>query len=243
LETLTTLPLGRLDHALDPSSYLSPGTTVRGNLVARQTLEYVPPAGRYDARAELGVSKDQNGEIQTLRSQRDAMDGRLSLRYPLPGRLRAAASAMMNRAIQSIERTDTGEKSQAQIRGRGFELEVSRQIQREWSVSILSRQRRDVDISHGGTFDLWSVGPTARFAAGPRFRLDGRVLWGWSDQAGTYAPPGLYTTTTLGRRIDYDFLGECRLRDQISLSLGWTGFKAPGRENYYTGRCELRGTF
>lgn len=243
LETLSTLPLGRLEHALDPAAYLSPGSTVRGTLVARQTLEYVPPAGRYDARAELGVSRDQNGEIEALRSERNALDGRLSLRYPLPGRLRAAASAMYNRALQSIVRVDTGEEAVAQLRGRGFELELSRELRREWSVSILSRQRRDIDVSHGGYFDLWSVGPTARFAAGPRLRLDGRVLWGWSDQEGLYAPPGLYTTTALGRRIDYDFLGECRLRDRISLSLGWTGFKAPGREGYYTGRFELRGSF
>jgi hypothetical protein len=87
------------------------------------------------------------------------------------------------------------------------------------------------------------VGPTARYAAGARLRLDGRTLWGWSAQQGGYSPPGLYLAAPLGSRLDYDFLGECRVRDNMSLSLSWTGFKAPKRAAYYTGRFELRGTF
>jgi hypothetical protein len=243
VETLSALPLGRIGYAIDPSSYLSPESTVRGNLVARQTLEYVPPTGRYDLRAEVAVSKDQNGEIESLRTRRDGLDGRLSVRHPLPGRLRAMASAAYSRSLQSVERVETGEQLQSLIRGRGFELEISREIRREWTVSLLSRQRRDIDMTHGGYFDLWSVGPTARLAAGPRLRLDARLLRGWSEQQGAYAPPGLYAPTTVGSRLDYDLLGECRLRDQVSLSLSWSGFKTPGREGYYSGRCELKGTF
>lgn len=243
LETLSTLPLGRIENAVDPASYLAPGTTVRGNLVARQTLEYVPPAGRYDARAEVGVTRGQNGEIEELRTENHGVDAKLSVRHPLPGRMRAAASAAYSRSLQSIERVATGEERYSELRGRGFELEVSRELRREWSVSLLSRQRRDIDITHGGLFDLWSVGPTARYAAGARLRIDGRALWGWSELQGAYAPPGLYAPATVGSRLDYDFLGECRLRDQISLSLSWSGFKAPGRLAYYTGRFELKGSF
>jgi hypothetical protein len=243
VETLSSLPLGRLDQAIDPSSYLSPENTVRGSLVARQTMEYVPAAGRYDVRAELGVSRDQNGEIESLRTRRSGLDSRLTVRHPLPGRLRATASAAYDRSEQSIELVQTGDAVASTLRGRGFELEISRELRREWTVSVLSRQRRDVDMSHGGYFDLWSVGPTARYSSGARLRIDGRMLQGWSSQQGAYAPPGLYAPATLGRRIDYDFLGEYRVHDQVSLSLSWTGFKAPRQPAYYTGRFELKGSF
>jgi hypothetical protein len=243
VETLSTLPLGRFGHAVDPSSYLAPGTTVRGNLVARQTVEYVPPRGRYDIRAEVAVSRDQTGEIDSLETQRKGVDGRVTVRHPLPGKLRSSVGAAYNRSLQSIEREGTGEELLTEVRGRGFEIEVSREIRRQWTVSLLSRQRRDIDITHGGYFDLWSVGPTARFAAGPRLRLDARVLRGWSEQQGVYAPPGLYAPATFGSRLDYDLLGECRVRDHVSLMLSWSGFKAPGREGYYTGRFELKGSF
>ena len=56
------------------------------------------------------------------------------------------------------------------------------------------------------------------------------MLQGWSSQQGAYSPPGLYAPATLGRRIDYDFLGEYRVHDQVSLSLSWTGFKAPRQD-------------
>ncbi|MGH7682422.1 MAG: hypothetical protein ACRENN_10620, partial [Candidatus Eiseniibacteriota bacterium] len=243
VETLSSLPLGQLDQAVDPSSYLSPETTVRGSLVARQTLEYVPAAARWDVRGELGVSRDQNGEIESLRTRRSGVDSRLTLRHALPARMRATASAAYDRSEQSIERVETGDAIESTLRGRGFELEISRELRREWTVSILSRQRRDIDMSHGGTFDLWSVGPTARYSSGARIRIDGRMLQGWSEQQGTYAPPGLYAPAVLGRRLDYDFLGEYRVHDQVSLSLSWTGFKAPNQSGYYTGRFELKGTF
>jgi len=243
LETLSTLPLGRLEHAFDPGDYLASGTTLRGTLNARQTLEYVPPAGRSDMRAEAGFRRERVGEIEALRSRRDAWDAKLSVRHPLPLKLRAAATSAYDRSLQSVRRDDTGEELRSILRGRAFELEVSRELRRDWSVSILSRQRRDIDMTHGGTFDLWSVGPTARYVSGARLRIDGRTLWGWSAQQGGYAPPGLYLATPVGSRLDYDFLGECRVRDNVSLSLSWTGFKAPKRANYYTGRFELRGTF
>jgi hypothetical protein len=243
LETLSTLPLGRLEHALDPADYLAVGTTLRGNVNARQTLEYTPPSGRSDARAEAGFRRERVGEIELLASQRDAWDAKVSVRHPLPLQLRAAATAAYDRSLQSVRRDDTGEELRSALRGRAFELEVSRQLQRDWSVSILSRQRRDIDMTHGGYFDLWSVGPTARYSSGARFRLDGRTLWGWSDQQGGYSPPGLYFGTPAGSRLDYDFLGECRMRDNVSISLSWSGFKAPARPAYYTGRFELRGTF
>jgi hypothetical protein len=243
LETMSTLPLGRLGHALDPSDYLATATTLRGTLNARQTLEYVPPTGRSDVRAEAGFRRERVGEIEALHSRRDAWDTKLSVRHPLPLRLRAAATAAYDGSLQSVRRDDTGEERRSILRGRAFELEVSRELRRDWSVSILSRQRRDIDMTHGGFFDLWSVGPTARYAAGARLRLDGRTLWGWSAQQGGYSPPGLYLAAPLGSRLDYDFLGEYRVRDNMSLSLSWTGFKAPKRAAYYTGRFELRGTF
>ncbi len=243
LETLSTLPLGRLEHAFNPADYLAPGTTLRGTLNARQTLEYVPPSGRSDARAEAGFRRERTGEIEALESRRDSWDAKLSVRHPLPLKLRAAATAAYDRSLESDRREDTGEDLRSILRGRAFELEVSRELRRDWSVSILSRQRRDIDMTHGGFFDLWSVGPTARYNLGSRLRIDGRTLWGWSAQQGSYSPPGLYLGAATGNRLDYDFLGECRVRDNVSLSLSWTGFKAPRRTGYYTGRFELRGTF
>ncbi len=243
LETLSTLPLGRLTHALDPGAYLAPGSTLRGNLAARQTLEFVPPTARYDARAELGFRRDRTGEIESLQSRRDAFDGRVTVRHPLPAKLRAAASATYDRALQATRRADTGEEYRSLVRGRGYELEISRELRASWSVSLLSRQRRDIDMTHGGLFDTWSVGPTARYAAGARLRLDGRALWGWSEQRGAYSPPGLYVAAPVGSRVDYDFLGEYRVRDRISFALSWAGFKAASRPGFYTGRLELRSAF
>ncbi|HKW51106.1 MAG TPA: hypothetical protein VJQ53_05165, partial [Candidatus Eisenbacteria bacterium] len=243
LETLSTLPLGRLEHVFDPGDYLAAATTLRGTLNARQTLEYAPPTGRYDARAEAGFRRERVGEIEALRTRRDAWDAKLTVRHPLPLKLRASATSAYDGAVQSVRREDTGEDLRSILRGRAFELEISRDLRRDWSVSILSRQRRDIDMTHGGYFDLWSVGPTARYAAGSRLRIDGRTLWGWSEQQGGYAPPGLYLATPAGSRLDYDFLSECRVKDNVSLSFSWTGFKAPKRAGYYTGRFELRGTF
>lgn len=243
LETLSTLPLGALDHAIDPGAYLAPGSTLRGNLIARQTLESVPPAGRYDARAEIGFRRDRNEEIQTLHSGRDAWDGRVSLRHPLPPRLRLTASGTFDGAMQSIRRVGTEDEYRSLIRGRGLELEVSREIRGNSSVSLLSRLRRDIDGTHGGSFDSWSAGPTARYTSGARLRLDARALWGRGGPRGVYAPPGLYVVSPVGSRLDYDMLGEYRVNSRVSLTFSWTGFKAPNRAGTYTGRFEMRGTF
>jgi hypothetical protein len=243
LETLSTLPLGTWDHAFDPGDYLAAGSTVRGNLTARQTLEFVPAQSHYDVRAEIGLRRDVNGEIDSLESRRDLSDARITLRHPLPGKLRATASAAYDWTSASIHRTGAERDHESLLRGRGFELEVARELRSVWTVSILSRQRRDIDITNGGVFDLWSVGPTARYGTGARLRVDGRALWGWSEQQGSYAPPGLYVAAPVGNRLDYDFLGEYRVRERISLSLSWTGTKAPNRPGFYTGRFELRGSF
>jgi len=243
VETLSTLPLGTLEHAFDPGAYLAAGTTLIGNVTARQTLEFVPPQSRYDLRGEIGFRRDQNGEIDSLDSRKDATDGKLTLRHSLPMRLRATASAAYDWTVQSIRRPDTGTSYESHLRGRGFELEVARELRSSWTVSLLSRQRRDIDITNGGLFDLWSVGPTARYAAGGKLRLDGRTLWGWSSQTGCYAPPGLYVAAPVGNRLDYDFTGEYRVRERISLALTWTGYKAPSGPGFYTGRFELKGSF
>ena len=243
VETLSTLPLGTLDHAFDPGAYLASGTTLLGNVTARQTLEFVPPQSRYDIRGEVGFRRDQNGETDSLESRKDATDGKLTLRHSLPLRLRATASAAYDWTVQSIRRPDTGASYESHLRGRGFELEIARELRSSWTVSLLSRQRRDIDVTNGGLFDLWSVGPTARYAAGGKLRVDGRTLWGWSSQTGSYAPPGLYVAAPVGNRLDYDFLGEYRVRERISLALTWTGYKAPSRPGFYTGRFELKGSF
>ena len=98
-------------------------------------------------------------------------------------------------------------------------------------------------MTRGGSYALWSAGPTARYAAGPKLRLDARALWGMSEQNGVYAPPGLYVAAPIGSRLDYDLTGEYRVHERIALSFGWTGFKAQARPAYYTGRFELKGSF
>ena len=148
-----------------------------------------------------------------------------------------------DRARQSIARDDSTDAYASQMRGRGAEGEIARELRGFGQVSILARQRRDIDLTHGGYFDLWSAGPTARYAAGAKLRIDARALYGWSSQHGAYAPPGLYTTAPVGGRLDYDLLGEYRIHDRVSLSLNWTGFQAPNRPAYYTGRFELKGSF
>jgi hypothetical protein len=243
VETLSTLPLGRVSNAVDPGAYLAPGTTLQGFVTARQTLEYAPPARRYDARVELGFRRERNGEYRDLESLRDVVDARFGLRYPLPGRLRAQGSLTADRAVQSVRRSDTGEEAQALTRGRGLEMEISKQLNPIWSVSLLTQQRRSVDMTHGGVLDFLSAGPTAHCAAGAKLRVDGRLLWGRSAMMGLYQPPGLYILPPPGPRLDYDFLGEYRLRERVSLSLGLNGVKTPQMPAFYTGRFELRGSF
>jgi hypothetical protein len=242
LETLSRLPLGSLEHVFDPRDYLAPENTLRGNLVARQTLEIAPPGARADVRAEVGFRRDRSSEIELLASTRDAVDARATLRHPLPLRLRGSVTVSADRAVQSVSRDSLG-AYESTVRGRGLEAEVSREIQGLGRLSILARRREDFDITRGGSYSLWSAGPTARYAAGPRVRLDARALWGVSEQRGVYAPAGLYVAAPIGSRLDYDLTGEYRIRERIALSFGWTGFKAQSRPAYYTGRFELKGSF
>jgi hypothetical protein len=243
VEALSTLPLGSPDEAFRPDAYLDPETTIRGDVSARQTLEFAPAGRRYDLRGEVGYRREQNSEIEDLTTERRTGDARASLRHPLPGGLRGSWTVTYDRARQSIARADSSEAYASQMRGRGFEGEVSRELRGFGQVSLLARQRRDIDLTHGGYFDLWSAGPTARYASGAKLRIDARALYGWSAQQGTYAPPGLYTTAPVGGRLDYDLLGEYRIHDRVSLSVNWTGFQAPNRPGYYTGRFELKGSF
>ena len=98
-------------------------------------------------------------------------------------------------------------------------------------------------MTHGGTLDFWSAGPAAHCAAGARLRFDGRALWGQSTTRGLYRPPGLYLIPPSGSRIDYDLLGEYRLRERVSLSLGWNGIHSSSAPATYAGRFELKGSF
>jgi hypothetical protein len=243
VETLSTLALGDLAHIADPGAYLAPATTLQGTLAARQTLQFAPPGRRYDLTAELGYRREQNGQYEDLLSSRDAVDGRVAVRHPLPARMRLSGSVTADRAIQAVRRVDTGEEMQAVTRGHGMELELSKQLSPSWSASLLGQGRRSVDLTHGGVLDFVSVGPSAHCAAGARFRLDGRVLWGRSAITGPYQPPGLYVAAIPGNRVDYDFLGEYRLRERISLSLGLNGADTPQAPAFYTGRFELKGSF
>jgi len=243
VEALSTLPLGSPDQAFRPDAYLDPETTIRGDVTARQTLEFAPAGRKYDLRGEVGYHREQSSEIEGLTTERRTGDARMTLRHPIPGGLRGTWTVTYDRARQSIARQNSSDSYASQMRGRGVEGEIARELRGFGQVSILARQRRDIDLTHGGYFDLYSAGPTARYAASAKLRIDARALYGWSAQQGTYAPPGLYTTAPVGGRLDYDLLGEYRIHDRVSLSLNWTGFQAPNRPAYYTGRFELKGSF
>jgi hypothetical protein len=242
LESLSSLPLGRLEQPLHPADYLDPASTFTGNLSARQTFEWVPQGSRFEARIEAGARRDVNGEVTGLRSRGRGWDGKLQVKRALPLRLRATATAVLDRNEESVARED-GEGVYASIlRGRGYELELARPVGAIWTVSLLSRHRRDVDMTRGGYQDAWSVGPSAR-CAGERLRLDGTATYGRLDDYGSYAPAGRYLVAPLGPRVDVDLRGEYRAGDRISLSLGWTGSRVEGRPTTYTGRLELRSAF
>ena len=242
LETLSSLSLGRVERALRFGDYLAPGSTLRGNLSARQTFEYVPGGSRFEAHLEVGARRDVSGEVTGLRSRGDGVDGRLRVRRALPLRLRATATADLARNQAAVAR-DTGPEAYASIvRGRGYELELARPLGAAWTLSLLSRHRRDVDMTRGGYQDAWSVGPSAR-CAGERLRLDGTASYGRLDQSGSYAPAGRYLVAPLGARVDVDLRGEYRAGDRVSLSVGWNGARVEGRPTTYAGRFELRSTF
>jgi hypothetical protein len=243
VETLSRLPLGQIRYALSPAAYLDPGATLRGNVNARQTLEFAPAGARYDLRLEAGAHRDQIGEYDQLRLASDGADARFRVRGPLPRRLRFSGTATINRSVRATTRLDGGPGDRSETRGRGLEVEFTRTLGPAWAVSLLSRALRDVDLSHGAHQDTWAAGPTARCAAGGRLRLDARALYARTAQRGLYAPAGLYLPPPLGPRVEYDFQGEYRLRDQVSLTLSFQGQRRFGGSDEYNGTFELRSWF
>jgi hypothetical protein len=230
-------------EALTPSAYLDADATIRGNLDARQSVEYAPPGGRGDVRVEAGLRRDLTGDFENLKSRRDAADGRLRMRRSLGRGLRIATTLSWDRTQQGARRTDTPDRSRSLGRGRGMELEVTRALGPAWSVSLLSRGRGDRDATNGGSQRTWMGGPTFRCAPGNRLRVDGRSLWGGTRRSGTFRPAGLYLAAPAGNRLEYDLEGEYRVKQGIALSLTWTGQSAVGRPATYTGRAELRSSF
>jgi hypothetical protein len=243
LETLSALALGDPRHAFDPRDYLDPAATVRGNVNARQTVEYAPAGSKFDVRLEGGARRDRTGELENLRVLRDARDGTLRVRNPLGGGFRLVTSATMDGTRELALRSDTGDRYTSRLRGRGVDLELSRSLGPAWSVSLIGRGRQDRDVSLGGTRETFAGGPSARCASGGKLRVDGRALWARTNQDGSYQPGLGFTPPLLGNHIDYDFLGDYRLRDQVSVSFSWNGQVASGRGGVYNGRFELKSYF
>jgi len=242
LETNSSLPLGRIERAFRFGDYLDSKTTQRGSVSARQSLDFAPMGSRIDARAEVGLRRDVVGEVAGLASRSTGDDARLRLRAALPLRLRGVATADMSWSTHASTRAGAPGEFRSRGRGRGYELELSRSAGPGWTISLLGRHRRDVDLTSGGYQDNWAIGPVAR-CAGSRFRLDARALTGRTEDVGTYAPAGRYLAAPLGRRLDYDVLGEYRVGERVSLSASLSGAKVESRRNTYTGRFELRSYF
>ncbi len=243
VETLSSLALGSPGHAFDPGDYLDPSSTIRGNVNARQSLEYAPRGGRFDVRAETGIRRDRTGEFENLRVARDAMDATLRVRNPFWGGMRLVTSVTTDGSTERALRSDTGESYGSRIRGRGLDLELSRPLGPAWSLSLLARGREDRDVTRGGSQQILATGPAARCASGGKLRIDGRALWARTSRNGEYQPGLYFGPPLLGNHVDYDLLGDYRLRDQISLSLSWNGQIAAGRSGVYTGRFELKSYF
>jgi hypothetical protein len=243
VETLSSIALGNPRHAFDPRDYLDEAATIRGNVNARQTLEYAPRGGHFDLRAEAGARRDRTGEFENLRVVRDAMDATVRVRNPLWGGLRLVSSATADGTTETTIRSDTGERSGSRIRGRGLDLELSRALGPAWSLSLLMRGRQDRDLTHAGSQETVAAGPSARCASGGKLRVDGRALWARTSRSSAYRPGLFFSPPLSGNHIDYDLLGDYRLRDQVSLSLSWNGQVAGGRGGVYSGRFELKSYF
>jgi len=243
LESDSRLPLGRFDRALRFGDYLDPATTLRGEWSGRQTLEFVPAGARVDVRLEGGVRREVLGDLGNLSVIRDARDVTLRTRHPMPLRFRLAERVTLDRSRYESARSDAPDRARGRLEGRGAEAELTHAAGPLWNLGLLGRLRRDRDAVRGGTQSTWSAGPVVRGAAGGRLRLDARALWGSTERSGNYAPPGLVVAPVLGRRLDYDFLGELSLRDRLQLSLVWNGAVIPGRAGAYTARLELRSSF
>ena len=243
VETLSSTALGDPRHAIDPRDYLDPSATVRGNVNARQSIEYAPRGGHFDVRAEAGVRRDRTGEFENLRVVRDAADATFRVRNPLWRGLRLATSASVDGSTETALRSDTGDRFGSRIRGRGLDLELTRALGPAWSLSLLARGRHDRDVAHDGSQQTLSAGPSARCASDGKLRVDGRALWARTNRSAQYQPGLFYSPLLLGNHLDYDLLGDYRLRDQVSLSLSWSGQVAGGRSGVYTGRFELKSYF
>jgi hypothetical protein len=243
LETLSRLALGRPRYAFSPGAYLDPGATLRGGLTARQSLDVAPRGARWDARVEAGLRRDLLGEYEAMRLRTDATDARLRLRAPLALRLRLTGSAVVDRSIRGTERQDGLPGARSELRGRGLDVEIARTLGPAWGVSLLGRARRDRDRAHASSQAAWAAGPSVRRAAAGRLRLDARALYARSSQRGLYAPSGLYLAPAIGPRVEYDLLGEYRLRDRVALSLSLQGQRRFRGPDAYTGSLELRSHF
>lgn len=243
LETLSSLALGDPRHAFDPRDYLDEAATIRGNVNARQSLEYAPPGGHYDLRGEVGARRDRTGELENIRVVRDGLDATLRVRNPLFGGLRLATTATTDGSTERAYRTDTGDRFGSRVRGRGLDLELSRALGPTWSLSLLGHGRRDEDRASGGSQQTIAAGPSARCASSGKLRIDGRALWANTMRRGLYQPGLSFTPPILGNHLDYDLLGDYRLRDQVSVGITWNGQVASGRSAVYTGRFELKSYF
>jgi hypothetical protein len=243
VETLSRLSLGSPRYVFSPSAYLDPGSTLRGTLNARQSVDVAPPGARFDIRLEGGVTRNLSNEYESLRLTDDGTDARIRVRGPLPRRVRFVGSLTADRTVHVTRRTDGLPGDRSERRGHGADLELARTLTPVWGVSLLAHARRDWDRSHDAFQTAWSAGPAARCASGGRLRLDARALYSAASQRGGYAPAGLYLTPVLGPRIAYNLLGEYRLREQVALTLSLEGEGRFRSRDLYTGSFELRSYF
>lgn len=243
LESESRLPLGRLERAFRFADYLSEASTIRGLSTGRQTLEFVPRGGAFEARAEGGVSREVVGDLQNLHVSRETRDMTFRTRHVLPVRFRLSERVSIDESRYESARSDTPDRTRTLLRGRGAELELSRAAGPQVNLSLIGRYRGDRDVQRAGTQETWSAGPAVSAAANGRLRLDARAFWGRTERTGTYAPPGSVLAPVLGQRIDYDLLSEWTLRDRLQLSLNWVGAAIPGRASTYNTRLELRSSF
>jgi hypothetical protein len=243
LDSQSRLPLGRFERAFRFSDYLDDASTLHGDWSGRQTLEFVPVGGGFDARAEGGVHREVIGDLQNLHVTNESRDVTLRTRHALPARFRLSERVTVDRSRYESARSDAPDRTRSTLHGRGAELELSRAATSEVNLSLIGRYRRDHDLERGGLQTTWSAGPAMRCAAGGRVRIDARALWGRTARFGAYAPPGSIVAPILGDRLDYDLLSEWTLRDRLQLSLAWNGAAVPGRASSYTARLELRSSF
>ena len=243
VETLTSLPLGNPARAIDPTAYLDPEATLRGNASARQTVDFAPRGARYDLHGEVGLRRERQGDFENLRMVQDGFDTQLRIRNPVAAGLRLTSTFSWDGTEDRAYRTDAPDRFATTLRGRGVDLELARALGPAWSVSLLGRGRSDRDLTRGGRQETVAAGPSARCAAGGKLRLDGRALWAHTTRSGVYQPTAFFVPLYLGNHVDYDLIGDYRIRDQVSLNLSWNGQVASRRSAAYTGRLELRSYF